>query len=79
MRGGAEGLRSYGWALAEVTWPGGAEGGPRRGYPHLLLVRRSIADPAQIAYFAVHAKAGTPIGEIIRVMGPRWSIEWCAS
>jgi SRSO17 transposase len=74
---GAKGLRSYDWALAEVTWPGGGEGGPRRGYLHLLLVRRSIADPAKVAYFAVHAKAGTPIGEIVRVMGLRWSIEDC--
>jgi hypothetical protein len=54
-----------------VTWSGGAEGGPRRGYLHLLLVRRSIADPTQIPYFAVHAKAGTPIGEIVRAMGLR--------
>lgn len=74
---GAKGLRSYDWALAEVTWPGGAEGGPRRGHLHLLLVRRSITDPTRIAYFAVHAKAGTPIGEIVRVMGLRWSIEDC--
>lgn len=74
---GAKGLRSYDWALADVTWPGGAEGGPRRGHAHLLLVRRSISDPSQVAYFAVHAKAGTPIGEIVRVMGLRWSIEDC--
>ncbi|WP_343243280.1 IS701 family transposase [Streptomyces sp. SID12501] len=74
---GAKGLRSYDWALADVTWPGGAEGGPRRGHVHLLLVRRSITDPSQVAYCAVHAKAGTPIGEIVRVMGLRWSIEDC--
>jgi len=74
---GAKGLRSYDWALADVTWPGGAEGGPRRGHVHLLLVRRSVSDPSQVAYFAVHTKAGTPIGEIVRVMGLRWSIEDC--
>ena len=33
---GAKGLRSYDWALAEVTWPGGAEGGP---HPDRLLRR----------------------------------------
>jgi SRSO17 transposase len=74
---GAKGLRSYDWALADVTWPGGAEGGPRRGHVHLLLVRRSISDPGQVAYFAVHTKAATPIGEIVRVMGLRWGIEDC--
>lgn len=74
---GAKGLHSYDWALAEVTWPGGAENWPRRGYVHLLLVRRSITDPRHVAYFAVHAETGTPIGEIVRVMGLRWSIEDC--
>ncbi|MGW2207459.1 hypothetical protein [Streptomyces sp. NPDC001774] len=74
---GVKGPRSYDWALAEVTWPGGADGGPRRGCIHLLLVRRSITDPTQIAYFAVHARSSTPIGEIVRVTGLRWSIEDC--
>ncbi|MBV7700656.1 transposase [Streptomyces sp. TRM70350] len=74
---GAKGPRSYDWALAEVTWPGGAETGPRSGHVHLLLVRRSIADPSQVAHFAVHARAGTPIGEMVRVMGLRWGIEDC--
>ncbi|MET8454210.1 hypothetical protein [Streptomyces sp. NPDC005209] len=73
----AKGPRSYDRALAEVTWPGGAENGPSHGYVHLLLVRRSITDPPQITYFAVHAKAGTPIGELVRVMGLRRSIEDC--
>ena len=72
---GAKGLRSYDWALADVTWPGGAEGGPRRGHVHLLLVRRSITDPSQVAYFAVHAKAGTPIGEMVVAAGQRWMVE----
>ncbi|MDV9169315.1 hypothetical protein R6V09_04060 [Streptomyces sp. W16] len=69
---GARGLRSRDWAPAEVTWPGGTEGGPRRGHLHLLPVRRSIT------YSAVHIRAGAPIGEIVRVMGLRWSIEPCS-
>lgn len=75
---GAKDLRSYDWAPAEVTWPGGAEDGPHPDCLHPLLVRRPIADPTQIAYFAVPAKVGTPIGEIVRVMGLRWSIEDCS-
>jgi SRSO17 transposase len=74
---GTKGERRYDWALAEVTWPGGADGGPRHGYTHLLLVRRSVTDPSRIACFAVHARAGTPISEIVRVMGLRWSVEDC--
>ncbi len=60
-----------------MTWPGGAEDGPRRGYTHLLLIRRSITDPSKVAYFAVHARNGTKISEIVRVMGLRWAIEDC--
>ncbi|MFC8016365.1 MULTISPECIES: IS701 family transposase [Streptomyces] len=75
---GTKGGRRYDWALAEVTWPGGTENdGPRRGFVHLLLVRRSISDPSQTAYFAVHARTGTPVAEIIRVMGLRWAVEDC--
>lgn len=74
---GTKGERRYDWALTEVTWPGGADGGSRRGLVHLLLVRRSITDPTKVAYFAVHARTGTPLTEIIRVMGLRWSIEDC--
>ncbi|MEN3586729.1 IS701 family transposase [Streptomyces sp. ZYX-F-203] len=74
---GTKGERRYDWALAEVTWPGGSDGGPRRGFVHLLLVRRSISDPSKVAYFAVHARTGTPLSEIVRVMGLRWSIEDC--
>ncbi|WP_327748111.1 hypothetical protein [Streptomyces europaeiscabiei] len=69
---GAKGLRSYDWVLADVTWPSGAEGGPRRGQVHLLLVRRSSSGPSQVNYFAVYAKPGNPIGEIVPVMGLRW-------
>ena len=74
---GAKGQRRYDWALAEVTWPGGAD---RRPPPRLSTCCWSAArsaDPTQIAYFAVHARTGTPIGEIVRVMGLRWSIEDC--
>ncbi|MFD5514387.1 hypothetical protein ACFWIB_43165 [Streptomyces sp. NPDC127051] len=51
---GSKGERYYGWALAEVAWPSGA-GPARKGWRHLLLVRRSIADPSDLAFFAVHA------------------------
>ncbi|MER0483257.1 hypothetical protein ABR737_33805 [Streptomyces sp. Edi2] len=46
---------------------------PRRGYTHLLLIHCSIADPSKVAYFAVHARTGTKISEIARVMGLRWA------
>ncbi|WP_346186888.1 transposase, partial [Streptomyces osmaniensis] len=42
---GAKGERFYDWALAEVTWPSAA-GPARKGWQHLVLVRRSLSDPA---------------------------------
>ncbi|MEU2835259.1 IS701 family transposase [Streptomyces lavendulae] len=58
---GTKGQRRYDWALAEVTWPGGTENdGPRRGFVHLLPVRRSTSDPSQSACFTVHTRTGTP-------------------
>ncbi|WP_233289064.1 IS701 family transposase [Kitasatospora sp. MBT63] len=71
---GAKGERYYDWAVTEVTWP--SEAGPaRKGWRHLLLVRRSIADPTKLAYFAVHASAGTTMAALVRVAGLRWAIE----
>ncbi|MFD5514063.1 IS701 family transposase [Streptomyces sp. NPDC127051] len=74
---GTKGERRYDWALAGVTRPGGGEDRPRRGFVHLLLVRRSISAPSRTAYFAVHARTGTPITETVRVTGLRWSVEGC--
>ncbi|MEW1914963.1 IS701 family transposase, partial [Kitasatospora sp. NPDC085895] len=71
---GAKGERYYDWAVTEVAWP--SEAGPARaGWRHLLLVRRSIADPTKLAYFAVHAPAGTTLTVLVRVAGLRWAIE----
>ena len=48
---GARSLRSYGWALAEATRPGGAEVGLRRGHALLLPARYSISGLTEIAGF----------------------------
>ncbi|WP_443048436.1 IS701 family transposase [Streptomyces sp. H39-C1] len=73
---GAKGERYYDWAVAEASWPSDA-GAPRRGWTHLLLVRRSISDPSRLAYFAVHARASTTLTTLVRVAGLRWSVEDC--
>jgi SRSO17 transposase len=73
---GAKGERYYDWALAEVTWPSEA-GAPRRGWQHLLLVRRSTSDPTELAYFAVHSRTGTTITTVVQVAGLRWAVEDC--
>ena len=47
---GCKGHRDYAWA-----WP--ATCSPR----HWVLIRRSIADPSQLAFFYCHAPAGRPV------------------
>jgi SRSO17 transposase len=48
---------------------------PAEGFTHTLLIRRSVADPAEIEFFLAHAPDPTPIPELIAVAGMRWKIE----
>jgi SRSO17 transposase len=70
---GAKGPRVYDWAMA--TLPIDRE--PSEGYQRWLLVRRSITDPADLAYYLCFGPAATTIGELVRVAGARWAIEEC--
>jgi SRSO17 transposase len=68
---GAKGPRLYDWArlpLARWPWP---------GFQHWLLVRRSISQPEELAYYVVFAPKGTALTELVRVAGSRWAIEEC--
>ena len=49
---------------------------PRR-YARWLLIRRSVADPEDVAYYLCGGPPGTPLGELVRVAGTRWAIEEC--
>lgn len=68
---GAKGPRLYDWLRVAIR--------PLRepGWEHWLLVRRSLADPAELAYYVCFAPAGTPLAELVRVAGWRWTIETC--
>ncbi len=70
---GAKGPRLYDWALA--TLPIARE--PSVGFARWLLIRRSITDPAELAYYLCFGPAGTTIGQLARVAGARWAIEEC--
>jgi SRSO17 transposase len=70
---GAKGPRLYDWALA--TLPIDRE--PREGYERWLLIRRSITDPEDLAYYLCFGPADTTIGQLVRVAGARWAIEEC--
>ena len=65
---GSKGPREYHWARAEIR--------PledTRSY--WLLVRRSLTDPDDLAYYLCHGPELTPLRELVRVAGARWAIE----
>jgi len=66
---GAKGPRLYHWARAVIR-PLEDTG---RGY--WLLVRRSLTDPSDRAYYLCHGPTDTPLRELVRVAGARWAIE----
>ena len=68
---GAKGPRVYDWtrvAIRPLREPG-------KGY--WLLVRRSIAQPEELAYYVCFGPADTTLEELVRVAGTRWAIEEC--
>jgi SRSO17 transposase len=68
---GSKGPRLYDWARAELFRL------PDPGWKHWLLVRRSIDDPEDLAYYVVFGPADTCLSELVRVAGTRWAIEEC--
>ena len=68
---GSKGERLYDWArvrLVRLQQP---------PWDHWLLVRRSIADPSDLAYFVVFGPATARLVDLARVAGRRWPVEEC--
>ena len=63
---GAKGPRVYDWAMIATTSP-----------RHVLLIRRSITDPTDLAYFYAYAPDGQPLTlpRIVQIAGYRWTVE----
>lgn len=68
---GSKGPRVYDWARAELFRL------PDPGWNHWLLVRRSISDPKDLAYYVCFGPADTSLEDLVRVAGTRWAIEEC--
>jgi len=68
---GVKALRLYDWVRVPIR--------PLRemGWEHWLLVRRSLTNPEDLAYYVCFAPAGTSLAELVRVAGTRWAIETC--
>jgi len=65
---GCKGHRDYAWAWAATASP-----------RHWVLIRRSLSDPSDVAFFYCHAPAARPVSLplLIRVAGKRWPVEEC--
>jgi SRSO17 transposase len=63
---GSKGERRYAWAWLATTSP-----------RHHVLVRRSLADPTELAYFYTYVPEGRPVTlhTLVRVAGMRWPVE----
>ena len=66
---GAKGPRVYDWARVALAEPTPA------GWERWLLVRRSSADPAKLAFYRVFAPGDTSLPQTVGVAGRRWTIE----
>ena len=66
---GSQGPRWYDWACLRLPYATAA------GTGQWLLARRSISDPKELAYYRVFGPAQTPVSEMVRVAGRRWTIE----
>ena len=74
---GAHGPRESDWTRVAVCTR------QRPGRGHWLLARRSISDPAEIAYYACSGPRRSSTADLAWIAGSRWHIEmghcWCRS
>ncbi len=66
---GSQGPRWYDWACLALPYA------TRPGTAQWLLVRRSVGDPTERAYYRVYGPADTTVDALARVAGRRWCIE----
>jgi len=69
---GAKGPRLYSWARTPVHLPGQLGQAPSSGW---LMIRRSLTDPTDCAYYLCSAPPGTTLTTLVAVAGKRWAIE----
>jgi SRSO17 transposase len=66
---GAKGPRRYDWYRLPLVPP------LQEGFARWCLVRRSLRDPDDLHAYVVFAAVGTPLADLVRVAGSRWTIE----
>ena len=68
---GTKGERLYEWVFIPFGVPTECD------YREGLLVRRSLKNHDDCAYYFTHAKKGTRLAQLVRIAGARWAIEEC--
>lgn len=68
---GSKGPRLYEWAWLQL--PDEMEAASERA--RWVLIRRSLSDRSERAYYRVYAPATTTLTEVVQVTGSRWKIE----
>lgn len=66
---GAQGPRLYDWALVPLR------PALRSGWVHAVLLRRHPERLEEIAFYLVYARRRTPMAEVVRAAGARWTID----
>jgi SRSO17 transposase len=66
---GAKGPRWYDWYRLPLVPP------LQEGFARWCLVRRSLSDPDELHAYVAFAPTGTPLADLVRVAGSRWTIE----
>ena len=66
---GSQGPRLYDWARGRLPYLTAS------GLAQWVLVRRSLSDPTDHAYYRAYGPEDTPLEELVRVAGTRWIIE----
>jgi hypothetical protein len=70
---GSQGPRLYEWAWFQL--PEVCEEVADTGQARFVLLRRSLSDPSQRAYYRVAGPATLTLAEVVRIAGRRWTIE----
>jgi SRSO17 transposase len=74
---GTKGPRLHDWAYLELADLDAGEYSDTLTGPWTrgLLIRRSIADPAELAFFSTWCPKATPMAKLVAIEGHRWAIE----
>jgi SRSO17 transposase len=66
---GSKGPRLYDWACGRLPYETEA------GWAQWLLIRRSVSQPEEVAFYRAYGREATTLAELARVAGTRWTIE----